>query len=129
MIKPITEFGKTPRVRSGRKAVCLVCTNKESRQYRKDNPSFERSQTLKKAWGLSLEAFESWSEQQNNVCAICQNPNGWRKHLVVDHNHETGNLRGLLCDRCNRAIGFFEDNPALLRKAALYLEKHKDASL
>lgn len=58
---------------------------------------------------------------QNNVCAICGGRNSDRD-LAVDHNHITGEVRGLLCTRCNMGLGYFMDNPRLLASALVYLE-------
>lgn len=65
-------------------------------------------------------------EERRGVCPLCERDmwlNGQR--LVVDHCHETGKVRSLLCSRCNRGMGMFEDNPESLRKAAKYLEDHR----
>lgn len=66
--------------------------------------------------------YDVMLEKQGGGCAVCgvRPPEG--KSLAVDHNHETGAVRGILCDKCNQAIGSFKDSPALLRKAAEYLE-------
>jgi len=64
-------------------------------------------------------------DDQDGVCAICGEPPGGRwKKLHVDHDHETGRVRALLCVSCNRALGWFRDNPEILRKAIVYLEEH-----
>lgn len=61
---------------------------------------------------------------QGGGCAICQKPDGEGKdRLHLDHDHETGKARGLLCGPCNRGIGMLRDDPALVRKALDYLEK------
>jgi recombination endonuclease VII len=76
--------------------------------------------TLKAKYGLTLEAYGAMVEQQNGVCAICQeSPRGHR--LDVDHDHTTGRVRGLLCDRCNRMLGQGRENPALLEAGVRYL--------
>jgi hypothetical protein len=59
-------------------------------------------------------------ESQGGVCAICSKHQE-RRPLNVDHCHNTGTIRGLLCDKCNMAIGLLEDDATLLRKAQEYL--------
>lgn len=59
-------------------------------------------------------------------CDICDNPpDGKWKELVYDHDHVSGNFRGLLCDSCNRALGLFRDDPKVLANAKIYLDHHK----
>jgi hypothetical protein len=70
---------------------------------------------------------------QNNLCAICGNPQhqfhkGTRKRLYVDHDHKTNKVRGLLCNNCNAGVGRFKDEPDRLRSAADYLERHNNAT-
>lgn len=72
--------------------------------------------------------------QQHGVCAICQQPersifknkvykSGQAKRLAVDHNHQTNKIRALLCDGCNRGIGYFEEDISRLLAAVAYLER------
>jgi|SRR5579859_6476634 len=77
---------------------------------------------LQSSYGISLLDYERLVRDQDNKCAICgQEDNlGW---LSVDHNHETGEVRGLLCRACNAAIGALKDDPDLVRKALEYLER------
>jgi hypothetical protein len=72
--------------------------------------------------GLSVKEFNARLEKQNGVCAICgkTNPNGRR--LFVDHNHQTGQIRGLLCGHCNTGIGNFLESAELLYSAISYLK-------
>lgn len=80
------------------------------------------------AYGLELEDYDKLSVAQGHVCAICKNPEQGRgkegnlKYLAVDHCHATGVIRGLLCERCNHALGNFNDNVANIRVAVTYLE-------
>ena len=60
-------------------------------------------------------------KSQQGTCLICGRPPG-KYRLSVDHSHETGEVRGLLCARCNRGIGLFWDDPVIFRRAADYLE-------
>jgi len=63
--------------------------------------------------------------EQNGVCAICSGVSK-NKSLAVDHNHVTGIVRGLLCDRCNRGLGNFQDSPKYFRRALEYLGTYGD---
>lgn len=105
---------------------CRPC---ESQRYRKwyqvnkeKSAAYSRKSGLMSRHGMTLEEYESINTSQKGICAICKNPpRGGYKHLVVDHCHETGNIRGLLCNTCNRAIGLFKDSPELLSNASEYL--------
>jgi hypothetical protein len=88
---------------------------------------------LKKTFGLSVEQFNAMLTKQNGVCAICEKPERAKsnarveiRRLAVDHCHTTGKVRALLCSACNTALGGFKDDPELLRKAAAYIESHKE---
>ena len=71
--------------------------------------------------------YESLLQKQNNACAICGiTPEEIGKKLIVDHDHETLKVRGLLCWRCNSGLGFFKDNQAHLAMAIEYLVKFDD---
>jgi hypothetical protein len=90
--------------------------------WRKANPEVILASNLKK-YGITLAEYERLLKKQKGVCAICKKPeyDARQRRLSVDHDHETGRVRGLLCARCNRALGMFNDNPELLRSAARYL--------
>ena len=75
-------------------------------------------------YGVSRERYEQMVAEQNGVCAICGGPPGERS-LNVDHDHATGQVRSLLCTRCNIGIGGFRDDPTLILKALAYLERWK----
>lgn len=81
-------------------------------------------------YGLSIADYELMVEACGNLCEICRRPEMMRQRgetlkLAVDHCHDIGRVRGLLCHSCNTSLGKFNHNPALLRSAADYLEKHK----
>ena len=75
---------------------------------------------LRRMYGISMEEYESLSAAQDHLCAICAQPEEDRL-LAVDHDHVSGRLRGLLCTRCNRGLGFFQDDPQRLTRAVAYL--------
>lgn len=81
---------------------------------------------LKKNYGLSLEKFEALYKSQKGCCACCgKHESNFKRGLHVDHDHTSGQVRGLLCTRCNPGLGYFEDSIAKLEMAITYLKKFK----
>ena len=83
---------------------------------------------IRRKFGITPEDFHSMSEAQNDVCAICGKAEGEdnrRTKLTIDHNHDTGKIRGLLCHNCNTAIGLFKDDISNISNAIDYLRKHE----
>jgi hypothetical protein len=74
-------------------------------------------------YNLTIEQYEMMIESQSGVCAICSNPPGMRG-FCIDHDHKTGLVRGLLCNKCNSALGLFGDSIRILAAAIVYLEDH-----
>jgi len=100
------------------------------KEYRKNNPDATRSTLLKSKYGLTLDDYNKKLTEQNDSCAICGkhkslhhegNRKGAKKNLCVDHNHETGKVRGLLCCSCNRGLGYYENYKDKFKE---YLEKY-----
>ena len=82
-----------------------------------------RDAVLRSRYGITASDYDVLKEQQNNQCAICSTDYSVsNRNMDVDHCHETGKVRGLLCNNCNRGLGHFQDSPDLLRAAAKYLE-------
>lgn len=79
----------------------------------------DRQRHLVASYGLDEAAVALLLESQGGLCAICQ----LRRAIHVDHDHATGAVRGMLCFSCNAALGHFRDDPAVLRRAARYLER------
>ncbi len=84
---------------------------------------YQRRSHLKRKFGMVVEDYDALFARQDGCCAICGTSDTapW-DHFSVDHNHESGEVRGLLCRACNTCIGQAEDNPERLRKAIAYLE-------
>lgn len=83
-----------------------------------------RRSNLKRNYGITQDVFDAMSAAQGGLCAICCEPPGGKwKILYVDHCHLTKKIRGLLCISCNRALGWFRDNPTYMRSAADYVER------
>lgn len=74
-------------------------------------------------YGLTIEDYESLLSEQNGVCAICNDPMTTYRNQHIDHDHLTGQVRGILCSQCNTAIGKFKDSPEIIIKAAEYIMK------
>lgn len=81
-----------------------------------------RGYLLQKDHGITLEFYNELLEIQRGVCAICGGKNDG-KNLVVDHDHKTGKVRGLLCFKCNVALGLLNDDFVLLYVAHEYLQR------
>jgi len=96
-----------------------------SKRFREYNPIAYRRSRLKYLYNITLEEYDSMLEQQNGVCFICGLTNITQR-LCVDHNHETGKVRKLLCDRCNRIIGAVYESTELLEKLKQYVINHKE---
>jgi hypothetical protein len=86
-----------------------------------------KSRELRAKHGITIEDYEIMLARQDGGCAICGGQNQFtrEKYLHVDHDHITGQIRGLLCAFCNQSIGRFKDDVQLLKNAIVYLEKHK----
>jgi len=99
-------------------------------RYRTDNPEKIRDTKLRQAYGVGSAWFERKLAEQDNGCAGCGKPETtiWRGRtlsLAVDHDHLTGEPRGLLCMRCNRTLGLLEDNKQTLKNLLDYIGKLK----
>ena len=98
---------------------CYAARHKERlREYHRE---YRRKTWRKYVYGLSNEQYEEMLSAQSGVCAICEKGCPTGKSLAVDHDHLSGRIRGLLCADCNGALGHFKDDPALLRRAIVYL--------
>lgn len=93
------------------------------RAWRKANPRKHKSAVLRRAYGITFEDYEALLKNQGGGCAICgaENADSKGRMLHVDHCHATGQVRGLLCKDCNTMVGYAQDQPAILFRAAQYL--------
>ena len=130
------EFHRNSTRKSGRASFCKPCAIEYQKKYRVQNhesliakqrqrytPEQRAAMDRKRMYGISNEDYQALLDAQGGVCAICHNPCVSGKRLAVDHNHETGVVRGLLCTRCNPGIGYFQDDLALMHRAMAYLER------
>ena len=118
--KELTEFYKSKIGPQGRSSECKACTN--ARQKANYDPAKNRAKNLRNRFGMSLEEYDQMLEKQNGQCKICGTDTpGNKGRFVVDHNHATGGVRGLLCWSCNVGIGHLRDDPSILLSAFNYL--------
>jgi hypothetical protein len=111
-----------------------------ARQWRIDNPEryaatqadfrasgrkaiADRKSHLKRNYGITIEQYDAMLAEQGGGCGICQRSPRTDIALHVDHDHATGAIRGILCFRCNNALGDFDDDPMMLRRALFYVEQ------
>lgn len=131
------------------RAWCKACLRSDRTEYRRREPSAIKQSKirayakhkikidacnmrcrLKKQYGISMGDYERMHSRQGGKCAICGRPeetvrrSGEPRQLSVDHDHDTGAVRALLCHKCNAGIGFFRDDASLLREAIKYIERH-----
>ena len=122
--KSYSEFHKELRSSDGVVARCKECTREYGRQWRQSKGQ-RYHQTQR--YGITPEEYKELLEEQLYCCACCGSSDPKRKAgFVIDHDHATGNVRGLLCHSCNIGIGQLGDSIAGLTKAINYLRKHYD---
>jgi hypothetical protein len=92
--------------------------------WRNNNRDRYRAGQLKAKFGITLETYNQMLAQQNERCLGCNKHQSELKiNMAVDHCHGTGKIRGLLCDACNKAVGYMKDNPLVADNLAAYLRK------
>lgn len=137
--KPITEFGKRSRSKDGHTSECKLCHKLTSKKWEVDNknkryankrkhelanPLKTKARKYKYEYGITLEDYANLLAAQKDCCAICKkHKSEFKIAMHTDHDHKTGKIRGILCQKCNRGLGFFNDNKELLDSAKQYLNK------
>ncbi len=100
--------------------LCVNCYQKSRKNYREGYRKKNLNKSLRRT-GITEDRYRELLTLQGGVCAICKgDPNG-KGRLAIDHDHKTGEARGLLCSNCNPGLGFFKDDPLLLAQAIRYL--------
>ena|SRR5579859_2997989 len=126
--KKLSDFYKRKRATDGRNSHCKLCEHKEIYEWRKKNPDIQAEITrrcrLKRIYGITPEQYDELLKKQNGRCAICdRHESEFKVRLAIDHNHATGEIRGLTCTYCNhRVIGRHKDGK-ILRRLADYIEQ------
>ncbi len=138
----IVDYHVVSGCKGGRRPVCRYCIRKhqtenyandrerrqrKQREWNAANPRAVRECNLRKKYGMGVKEYEIMFGMQGGRCLVCGEPEtvcdgrGKLKRLAVDHNHDTGEIRGLLCQKCNQALGLLGENPVIIRNLANYI--------
>lgn len=118
--KPVEDFVRNRSTRDGIGAYCRPCHRRVVRENVHKNHGSGRDFQLKRRYGVDFQAAAGKILQQGGVCGLCKSG----KPAHIDHDHRTGEFRGVLCFNCNRALGYFGDDLLTMHRAADYLESH-----
>ena len=119
--KPLTDYHKRSNRPCGVRSICKECY-KGYKYKRRDG--YNREYDLMKSYSITTKEYDDLLKQQDGKCKICGTTSpieGRKKYLCVDHDHNTGKIRGLLCDKCNRGIGLLNDDIKIIKNALDYL--------
>ena len=138
--KPHSDYFKDNRRKIGIRCKCKECCKQETidwrdknrseynnyvAEWRAKNPERQHKTEIKRRYSLSIEDYNSMLTKQKCKCKICgkqHDPSLKRGRLYVDHDHDTGKVRGLLCGPCNSAIGYFNHDIKIMAKAIQYMQ-------
>ena len=154
--KELLEYSPAQRGKFGGRGDCKECTNKRMIKYRKEHPEVskkwrtknkdyyknwwkenkdrQKDYNLQKKFGITLNDYNKILSEQNGLCAICGKKEELNfdkrinksRLLSVDHDHTTGKVRELLCNKCNHLLGLANDSFEILDKASNYLRKYNE---
>ena len=136
--KPTSAFSPSRIRKSPNAAWCRACskaygvankhkwrekTNATKRKWYAVNSDKNRDYMFRKNYGISLDDYQAVLHAQGGLCVICRQPWPGKRPLVVDHDHETGMVRGLLCQGCNVGLGALREDVGILESAIRYLTR------
>ena len=129
LVKQVEDFNRDASKKDGRQSRCKTCEYEGYKRRLAEDPERVRKisresrmrNRRRQTYGVTNEEFEEMCEAQGGICAICQREPG-QLGLCIDHDHETGEVRGVICSPCNSGLGLFQDDPEFLRAAAAYIE-------
>lgn len=104
IVKPLTEYYRN---KTGHRRECKICV---------------RDKQLQKKYGVTLKWYTKKLKEQGGVCYICKIPS--KNTLAVDHNHSTGEARGLLCSNCNTALGLLKEDKTIIKNLISYIDEY-----
>lgn len=129
--KPVSDFYKHGRSKDGLRSECKPCGQLSHAEWRASNKSAVRlswkKASLRKyyrqTYGLEVEERQDLFDKANRQCQLCEIPESELAiGLVIDHDHHTGTIRGVLCGSCNSALGLFKENVSVMLKAIGYIK-------
>lgn len=127
--KPLSSYYIDRKAKDGRRNICKVCDSIKSEEYRNDPAKREdylrkaREKVRKFRYQLSPEDL-AILEKRHQCCPICKKPFSNEHKAYIDHDHETGKVRALLCNSCNSLLGYSREDEKILHNAIKYLRKH-----
>ncbi len=128
-LKADNEFPR--RYPQGIRTECNRCTSRYKREWSQENAKRHRDRAIQRRYGISGDEYRKMQAKQNNLCAVCNNPETTKKpssdlvrDLAIDHCHKTGKVRELLCSGCNTILGRVKEDIHVLYAAIDYLKKH-----
>lgn len=116
--KPVSEFYKK-NSGDGYQGYCKQCSLAKKKRWDSKKSDERRLERVERKYGLKASDYENLLESQGGVCAICKR----EVELVVDHCHDSNEVRGLLCQQCNSGIGFLQDDLETVKSAVTYLSR------
>jgi hypothetical protein len=130
-ILPVSYFNKHTQTKCGLHSYCKKCDKEYQKSRRELSPTQAKYYHLGRRYKITKENYHGLLEAQGGSCAICKGENrqsdkrtGKNRSLHVDHNHKTGSIRGLLCHKCNLALGFLNEDVKKIKSMIKYLEKY-----
>ena len=121
-VKDVSEFTRQSNLKDGLASYCRECF----KPYKKSvTPEKQRIARLKHKYGVTPDFVKELLESQNNICAICGTSDWGYQGPHIDHDHTTGNIRGILCHNCNTGLGYFGDDTTKLLSALRYINASK----
>jgi hypothetical protein len=120
-VKSTSEFPRNRTTKSGFHSYCKPCHQNQFREsLARRHGGSSRHYHLMQKYGIGAIEVDELIRQQGGACAVCRR----REAKQVDHDHDTGEVRGIVCLLCNAAMGAFHDDPHLIRRAIAYVKEH-----
>ena len=124
IVQSLSSFSRDKHHFTGHKSACKSCAKKHFSAWRSANldraRKTDRVSHYMRKYGLPIEKATALAESRAGICEICMTPS----HLVVDHCHSTGKVRGMICGACNSALGYARESISTLRSLIRYIERH-----